>query len=270
MKLPLAVAMTTAALAALATPVRAGAQPAAPPACVAAVQAALDQEAKDRALLLPIIAEARVRGAPAVNAHLDELVAMVDRAPGADLPDCDGRRYERGAGPAQALLSLAESAKAHQAVKLVMLPPSPYVIAALYAGSAYVSRGRWAEADRVMSRGRAIAPANAGLASEDALALSHLGRNDEAKAICDRALAGAALSPPEDRARLLRTHGYVLGEMGRYDEAIADYQQSLTLTPGNGLALNEIAYLSKRKAGGAQVAPSTLLSKDSQAVKPPQ
>jgi len=250
------------------------AQPAGAPACTATVQAMLAQEDKDRTLLMPIAAEARVRGMPAINAHLDELKVIVDRAPAAEIPECDGQRYVRGAGPAGVLGALAAAAPAAKAggsnVKVVALAPSPYVTAALYAGSAYVARGAWAEADRVMARGLALDPGSTMLATEDSLALSHLGRNEQALAVCERILARGDLLPVQDHARLLRARGYILGELGRFDDAIADYQQSLVLIPGNGLALNEIAYLTRRKAGGGKLDPATILSKDSQAVKPPQ
>jgi len=245
--------------------------------CASTVQAMLAQEAKDRTLLMPIVEEARVRGAPAINAHLDELVEIVDRTPATEVPACDGQRYVRGvggAGVAGVLVALAAGASVAKASgstdKVVALGPSPYATAALYAGSAYVGRGAWDKANRVMARALALDPANALLAGEDSLALSHLGRNEEALALCDRVLARVDPLSVQDHARLLRSRGYALGELGRFDDAIAAYQQSLVLMPGNGLALNEIAYLTKRKAGAGKIDPATILSKDSQAVKPPQ
>jgi len=251
----------------LLAPVAARAQ--APADCKPVVEARLAQEQKDRVALDAILADAKSHGLNALVSHFDDLQTMIERAPTGEIPACNGVRYVRASGPADTLTALAGAAATHEPGQVVALAPSPYPRAALNLGAGYVELSQWAEAEKILARGLALDPKNSALVTEDALAMSHLGRSAQALAMCDQLLAGG-VAQPLDRARVLRTQGYLLGELGRYDDAIAAYQQSLTFQPGNGLAQNEIAYLTKLKAGGAKIDTKTIRSTDSQAVKPAQ
>jgi Flp pilus assembly protein TadD len=51
------------------------------------------------------------------------------------------------------------------------------------------------------------------------------------------------------RARMHRGRGYVLTEMGRLDEAEAAYRESLKFEPGNKIAIGELDYIARLRAG---------------------
>jgi tetratricopeptide (TPR) repeat protein len=86
------------------------------------------------------------------------------------------------------------------------------------------------------------------LINEHAVANGALRRWADALADDDRGLALPNLSAP-DRALLLRGRGLALTELGRMDEAAKSYQDSLGLEPGNPRAQSELAYIARLRAG---------------------
>ena len=136
----------------------------------------------------------------------------------------------------------------------------PYARIALLAGSIQNGARRFDRGLADLQRGLASLPDDPALVSEAAFALSALGRNGEAAALCSRALDAAAAEPRPEVARLHRSRGYALGEMGRYDEAVVDYRASQALDATDRLSANEITYLEGRKAGRGVSATRTLTS----------
>jgi len=94
-------------------------------------------------------------------------------------------------------------------------------------------RGRHAEAEALIARAIAVAPAMPGAHYNRANALRALGRKEEALAAYDRALA---LKPAYPEA--LYNRGNVLLDMARPAEAVADYDAALALMPGLAEAWN--------------------------------
>lgn len=239
--------------------------------CVTELQAQRAQEAKDAAVVGAILKEANAKGFAALNAHLDELKAVLARAPAHPIGECNGRVFVRAHSASEAVfagLVAANEAKEHGGHEVVVDGPSPYGLAAFLIGSAAVERSDWTEADAVMKRGLEIDPGDLRMVGEEALVLSHLHRPADAVKLCDDALNADGLMEKPAHARLLRTKGFALGELGRFDEAIAAYQQSLVYEPGHGGALNEIAYLTKRKAGGEGIPETTFHGDAAKAMKP--
>ncbi|MBC6982043.1 tetratricopeptide repeat protein [Caulobacter sp. 17J80-11] len=138
--------------------------------------------------------------------------------------------------------------------------PSPYSEASMMAGSFYVEIQDFAAAEKALSVGLRLEPLNTELVSEAALALSRLGRNAESLAVIDRALGENTWMDALDRARLLRTRGFTLIEMGRLEEAEAAYRDSLKLQPGHKGALGELEYVAKARAGMAPSGITTVRS----------
>lgn len=156
-------------------------------------------------------------------------------------------------GMMDTLATSAEAAKANPGKTIVSIH-DPYPMMALYLASYYNEIGRFADALRVLEREKVRNPGTLGdgcaaLTSERAVALMQLKRLPEALAVYEE---GLKLGNIDDRgkARMHRGRGYVLTEMGRLDEAEAAYNESLKLEPGNRIALGELEYIAKLKAGG--------------------
>lgn len=136
---------------------------------------------------------------------------------------------------------------------------NPYPFLALYLGSFYNEMQRPEDALRVLDKGMTlmVMPSLAAhapyLASERALSLARLGRLPEALAAYDDGLKLAAIDD-KGKARMQRGRGYVFTEMSRLDEAEDAYKESLKLEPGNRIALGELDYIAKLRAG-AEKAP---------------
>jgi Flp pilus assembly protein TadD len=81
-------------------------------------------------------------------------------------------------------------------------------------------------------------------------------------------LNGNPFLDPRDHARILRTKGYALGELNRFDEAEAAYQESLKYEPNHAGALNELKYLAQRKAGAPKT-PLVVMTSDKAATTLP-
>jgi len=71
----------------------------------------------------------------------------------------------------------------------------------------------------------------------------------EALAAYDAALAAVGDDDTKAKALIMRGRGYVLTELNRLDDAEAAYNDSLKVDPGNTLALHELDYIKKLRAG---------------------
>jgi tetratricopeptide (TPR) repeat protein len=205
--------------------------------------------------------DAQANGLRAVANHVEALEqALADRdKPCPDAADATVTVLTDGV--MEALVVTASAAKTHPDKKVVTVQ-SPYPMLALLLGSYYVETRRYEEAVRVFDRERAADPGNTGehrpgLITERAVALGQLHRLDEALAAYDEGLTLAGLSN-KDRARMDRGRGFILTEVERIDEAEAAYRESLKFDPGNPLALNEIEYIHRLRqgAGRAPVTPT--------------
>ena len=95
------------------------------------------------------------------------------------------------------------------------------------------------------------------LASEYANTLSQLGRSADALAFVDKFLADNEDMDDHVRALLLRRRGYALGDLGRHDEAVAAYQDSLKYDPNSDVAKKEMEWNRQRKAVGTSAQASS-------------
>jgi tetratricopeptide (TPR) repeat protein len=236
--------------------------------CKPAIEARLAQEQKDRNALVAIMTDFRARGLNGVVADFDALQDMVDRAPAAEIAVCDGVRYVRADTPPEATGDKTQDAVQGDRPRVVLLPSSPYPLAAATLGAGYTALSQWADAERVLARGLVLDPQNATLISGDAVVLSRLGRAQAGLELCDRFLAVGGQPAPE-RARVLRMRGYLLGELGRYDDGVAAYQQALALQPGDIQAQSGIDALTRLKTGGGRIGDPTVHAPDPPAIKPP-
>jgi tetratricopeptide (TPR) repeat protein len=195
------------------------------------------------------LSDYRQGGFGAIAPHLAELEAALAQAgnPVRKVIVDDGATYVLAESPAEASAAAA-TAPAVTAVS------DPYPELCLMLGSYYNEVGRFEDADRVLGVGLTAAPSNSILASEKGAALVGQHRWPEALAQYQSGLAIAGLEP-SDRARLLRGTGEALTELDRLDEAEAAYKASLELAPGNPLALNELAYIARLRAGRAPTSP---------------
>lgn len=126
---------------------------------------------------------------------------------------------------------------------------NPFAGLAFYAGSYYIENKDYLAAERVLRRGLALAPLDPLISSELAFALSLQGRHAESLATADAALDRVIPIDSDSRGLLKRQRGSALGELGRFDEAIAAYREAIKLRPEyEGPLTGEIRYLEGQKA----------------------
>jgi len=93
-------------------------------------------------------------------------------------------------------------------------------------GRVLARRRRWKEALQAAEEGLRLEPEDAGCANIRALALSHLGRGEEAEHVVLKKLA---LDP--DDAYSQTEHGWLLLRQSRYEEALTAFRSALRLNP---------------------------------------
>jgi tetratricopeptide (TPR) repeat protein len=200
--------------------------------------------------------QARIRpGSPAdIQPAIGELEAALKEAPAAipKIQDCPGELRIQASDPSETLAWMVWVASEHEKKKLLKNGSAwknPYASIAMYAGSYYDEIRDYAAGERVLRRGLALAPLDALISSELAFNLSQQGRHAEALAVADAALGQVFVADPVSRGLLQRKRGWALGEMGRYDEAIAAYREAIKLRPEYQKPLDgEIRYLEGQKA----------------------
>lgn len=131
---------------------------------------------------------------------------------------------------------------------------NPYLMIAFYLGSYYNEIGKPDEAARVLAAGLAL-PQNLGLGDsrpmllvERGVALGQLKRWDEALASYDEGLADSSVED-DVRAYMLRGRGSMLIDLNRLDEAEASFRDFLKLAPDSAVAKNELQYIANLRAG---------------------
>lgn len=176
----------------------------------------------------------------------------------------DGPIYVLVDGPGETLAAMAAAQKTANAPRRVLAVPNPYPLLSLYLASYYNDVGRSEDALRILDLGLTLSPLPdlklgsmlPHLYSERGAALEALKRWQDGLDDYDAGLKLADIKDA-DRARLYRGRGFCLTELGRLDDAEASYNQSLALAPGNPLAIRELEYIARLKAGGPK-APSEL------------
>ena len=184
-------------------------------------------------------------------------------------PGPDGKAIALVDGPTESLMVLMTAASKHQDTAALASPyPEIGLLLALYYNEAHQPQ----EALRVFDitfklkpvQGAFVGLHDAGLLREQAATYEVLKRYDEALAAADAALK--ASQNDRDKAGSQRARGFNLTELGRLDDAVTAYQESLKLEPGNPLAQRELAYIARLRAGGP-TAPTQIIVPGAQ--KPP-
>jgi tetratricopeptide (TPR) repeat protein len=210
-------------------------------------------EKADTAKLQAASAAAKADGYAGIRAHADDLHAILAHAPAGmkSVEVCGEEIVVRSTFEDFLLYSLAMAQPLRQqaAIKRVSFRPAPVIPASLLLGVVENEDHHFAAAYAALSTGLAVQPQAPLLATEAATALTQLGRNDEAVAVCDAVLANPGTLTPANHARLLRSKGSALEGEKRWDEATESYKASLVLTPGNPVALNELAYIGQQRSG---------------------
>ena len=230
--------------------------------CLLATPALADDPAWVTATALVRTADADVQksGLAGIGSHIPELEkAMSDGA--ADFPPspgADGKAIVLVDGPAEALLALAAAANKHQDT---VAHPSPYPEIGLLLALYYNETKKPEEALRALEAtfklkavtGAFVGLHDASLLTEQAASYDSLKRWSDALASADAALK--ASQNDRDKARSHRSRGFNLTELGRLDDAVTAYQESLKLEPNNAVAQRELAYIARLKAGGPSAPP---------------
>jgi tetratricopeptide (TPR) repeat protein len=198
-----------------------------------------------------------------VKAHVRDLEQVLADANQSFGPPAskDGTTYVLVDGPASALVAMAAAAADRGAGgRKVVSVSNPYPRISFFLGSYYDEIGKPGDAVRVLDAGLAL-PRVEGVAnesepfliSERGAALNALRRFPEALANFQ---AGLKLGGLEDqyRARFLRGRGFALTELGRLDEGEASYRDSLKIEPNSSVALRELQYIARLRAGGPATA----------------
>jgi tetratricopeptide (TPR) repeat protein len=210
-----------------------------------------------------------VRGiAPHVDALEDALKggSSVDFKP---YQNPDGSLIVLTDGLAETIAAMAAAAQAKQNTKAFL---NPYPIISLALGSYYNEVGRPQDALRVLAEGLALSnPLHLGatrpkLYSEEAAAFGNLKDWTHGVAACEEGLQIPAMDNG-DRARLYRSRGFDLVELGQLDDGEKSYQESLKLDPQNQIALQELNYIARLRAGGNRAPTAQILP---QPAKPAQ
>jgi len=227
--LPFAVALLAAA------PAAPSAQPAPAPAAAAA---SADSQAIDRA------ADLIGAGKPAEAVTLlDAMIAEQDKRLKGET-----RQVYCARSPVESLSYTVHAARERKAA--IVLPQEP-CYALFLKGFALIDLNRGDEAKAWLERAVAMAPSNAHFLGE--LAEWYKVRKDykAARALFQRAVDSADLSPDNrktfDKARGLRGLGYILIEEGKLDEAETLYRQCLQLDPADERSKKQLDYIAEHR-----------------------
>ncbi|AYV49253.1 hypothetical protein CFHF_13115 [Caulobacter flavus] len=127
-----------------------------------------------------------------------------------------------------------------------------YGLALFLLGSAAVEARDFDRANAWLDKGLALQPDNLMLVTEKGMVLTAQRRFPDALALYDATFEKAGVfltSDQQGKARLLRSRGFALIELGRLDEAEADYKASLEIEPNHGGAKHELGYIAQLRAG---------------------
>jgi len=111
------------------------------------------------------------------------------------------------------------------------------------------------EADAYIDKALALEPDHATLLLEKGLILQTTGRHEDAVRYFEMVINSNGCVTGYETARGLRAKGVSLIDLGKLDEAEQAFNESLKISPGNKLALNELEYIRRLRAGTSQKAP---------------
>lgn len=124
---------------------------------------------------------------------------------------------------------------------------------------AYIESWDLTNAERVLRMGIDVDPVQPRFWCELGIVKMHQ-QDAEASAECyQKAVDVTPLTDPKTLAVARRGLGFAYIEQGRLDEALAEYEASLKLDPGNATALHEVEYIRRLKEGGEPGKPTTFL-----------
>ncbi|MEO5772832.1 MAG: tetratricopeptide repeat protein [Sphingomicrobium sp.] len=153
-------------------------------------------------------------------------------------------------GPAETLMYMAESAARGRSAVAV---GDTWCDALFFKGYALFDLGQREESRRWIERAVAMAPHNAHYKGE--LAESYKAAREWGKAyalFAETAEDARVYSPDDiknfDLRRALRGMGFVLIEMGKFDEATAKFEECLKLDPDDQKAKGELRFIEEQKA----------------------
>ena len=213
-----------------------------------------EQERQDAAIVEGVLAQTSREGPLAIQPHVAELRAVLERAPPsyptvARQGDVVVLRTASPADLSPELLTAGMAAAAGDKKPTIRIDFNTYPTAAFLLGSFAVEARQPQLAIPFLEKGLAMQPGNPDLTSERANALYSLHRTQEGLAAVEAWLADHPLGDAKLRARMLRSKGFGLTELARLDEAEAAYQEALRLEPGHAGALHELDYIKGLRAG---------------------
>ncbi len=180
----------------------------------------------------------------ALGGMLPQLEAAAAHAPDKpSLPEkCDGKLIVYSDNMMDLILAGGVARKAAGVSTVVQHPLLPYARLDFVIGWTYFELNRRDGAADWYHKGLLNNPRDPLLASEYAGALAQAGRSADALAYVDTYMAENDDMRAPVRAAMLRRRGFALGELGRHQEAIAAYQDSLKDDPASEVAKKEIQW----------------------------
>ncbi len=207
------------------------------------------QEAADADLADKALTAMQGHDMAALDALTPQLQAALSHAPDmrAQPEHCGDRIIVHSDDPASFLILSGTLGKLPGIKGVDQQPGLPYGLLGFIVGWTAFEHKDYAAAAVAYEKGLKNEPDLTSLEAEYVLTLSSLGRNTEALSSVDAYLAAHGGLQATEHANLLRKRGYVLVEMGQWDNAKAAYEQSLALEPGNTVAASELEYIAKQR-----------------------
>jgi Flp pilus assembly protein TadD len=225
-------------LLALAVPVAAAAQPAAPPAA-----STTDSKAENALIERAAVLIGERKAAEAIPL-LDQVIAAEEKAHSGET-----RQVYSAGSTTETLLYLLEATAAKK--EAVAFGPE-WSLALFLKAFALIETGAGEAAGPLLKRAVELSPANSQYLAE--LGEWHKNRRewDQAYARFKKAEEVAGLASSEERrkperARALRGMGFVLIEQGKLDEAEKMFRKCLEIDPGDQGAKSELQYISEQR-----------------------
>ncbi len=186
-----------------------------------------------------------------LDATMPDLRAALNRAPDVPtLPEVCGDKviaYTPDMSEFMAISAMVSSGKVKGVTSAEMRYEMPYATLGFIVGWIEFEHQDFANALKDYAKGLRNDPDRLAVETEYVGTLAKLGRNAEALESIDAFMTEhTSLNGPQ-KGLILRKRGYVLVELGRWDEADAAYRQSLVADPNNQLAKNELDYIAKHR-----------------------
>ena len=204
-----------------------------------------DQEKTDLELAQKGIALFNKSDVDGLHRMMPDILAAAAHAPDKPaLPEnCDGQLNIYTNNMSEFLMASSLAGNKTLGIKsVVMFAPLPYANLYFLAGWTAFEDKNVDQAMGYYKKGMLNDPHDANLASEYANAMETTGHSDEALPFVETFLADNANLDDGAHALMLRRRGYALGDLGRHQEAIDTYNESLKYAPGNKVALSEITW----------------------------